>query len=109
MAIDAMDLIDAMMGAIKPILNKYWGDVKDYAETESEKMAATITNITELVAADKIDQDEAQALLDMQKHSMQAVLLTVEGIGLIAAQQAINAALAAIGGIVNKAIGFALL
>jgi len=40
---------------------------------------------------------------------MQAVLLAVEGIGLIAAQNVINAALGAVKEAVNKAIGFALL
>lgn len=109
MALDAKDLLGPILSAIKPVLNKYWGDVKDYAQAEAEKMAKTLATITELRIANKIDDQQAQALLDMQKHSMQAVLLAVEGIGLIAAQNAINAALAAVKDVVNKAIGFALL
>jgi len=109
MSLDANNLIGPMLNAIKPILNKYWDNVKDYAETEAEKMAKTLANITELFVAKKIDDQQAQALIDMQKHAMQAVLLAVEGIGLIAAQNAINAALGAVKDVVNKAIGFSLL
>jgi hypothetical protein len=109
MALDANALVGAIIGAVKPVLNKYWGEVRDYAETEAAKMAATLANITALRVADKIDDQEAEALLEMQKHSMQAVFLAVEGIGLLAAQNAVNAALGAVKDTVNKAIGFALL
>ena len=109
MALDAKDLVGPILSAVKPILTKYWGEVRDYAESESEKMAHTLATITELRVANKIDDQQAEALVDMQKHSMQAVLLTVEGIGIIAAQNAINAALGAVKDTVNKAIGFALL
>jgi hypothetical protein len=109
MTLNANDLVGPMLSAINPVLSKYWGDVKDYAETESEKMASTLAKIAELKASNQIDEQQAEALLDMQKHAMQAVLLTVEGIGLIAAQNAINAGLGAIKDVVNKAIGFPLL
>jgi uncharacterized membrane protein len=72
-------------------------------------MAQTLSHIEELNGAGKITKDEAGALVGMQKHAMQAVLLTVEGIGLVAAQQAINSAMGAISGIVNKALGWALI
>jgi hypothetical protein len=109
MALDIEALIGPMLSAIKPVLNKYWSDVKDYAETEAEKMAKTLATITELHVAGKIDEQQAQALLDMQKHSMQAVVLAIEGIGVVAAQNSINAALGAVKDVVNKAIGFPLL
>lgn len=109
MALNAGDLAGSMFGAMKPVLDRYWSDVKDYAETEAEKMAATIAKITELRLAGTINDQQAAALLEMQKHSFQAVLLAVEGIGLIAAQSAINAALGAVKDVVNKAIGFPLL
>jgi len=109
MTLDAKHLLGPILSAIKPVLSKYWGDVKDYAETEAEKMAKTLATITELRVANKINDQQAQALLDMQKHAMQVVFLAVEGIGLIAAQNAINAALGAVKDVVNKAIGFALL
>lgn len=109
MALNAQDLVGPMLNAIKPVLQKYWGDVRDYAETETDKMAATLANIARLKAAGAINEHQAQALLEMQRQAMQAVLLAVEGIGLIAAQNAINAALGAVKDVVNGSIGFALL
>jgi hypothetical protein len=109
MALEARDLAGPILEAIKPVLKKHWEVVKDYAETEAEKMAKTLATITALRLAGKIDEQQAQALLELQKHSMQAVFLAIEGIGLIAAQNAINAALGAVKGMVNGAIGFGLL
>ena len=109
MAVDTKNLVGPMLNAIEPIVGKEWGVVEDYAKTEGDKMAQTLAKIGELYTAKKINDLQAKALLDMQKQSMQAVLLTIEGIGLITAQNAINAALGAVQGVVNKAIGFSLL
>jgi hypothetical protein len=105
----ATDLINPFLAAVEPILKKSWGEVKDYADAEAAKMAKTLETIATLRASNKIDDDQAKALLDMQKHAMQSVLLAVEGIGLIAAQNAINAGLAAVKDVVNKALPFPLL
>jgi hypothetical protein len=45
----------------------------------------------------------------MQKNSALAVMLTVEGLGLLTVESAINAALGAVRDSVNTAVGFALL
>jgi len=109
MALDVGALAGTIFNAVRPVLADEWNDVENYAKTEATKLAATLAQIEELSLAGKISQDEAAALLDMQKHATQAVLLTIEGIGLITAQQAINAAVGSIRGVVNKALGFALL
>jgi hypothetical protein len=109
MALDTTALASAVFNAVKPVLADEWKDVESYAKVEAAKLAATLAHIEQLSAEEKISEDEASALLDMQKNATQAVLLTIEGIGLITAQQAINAAIGAIRGIVNKALGFGLL
>jgi hypothetical protein len=109
MTLDIKALVDAMLGAMKPILQKSWKDVSEYATVESQKMAHTLASIAELRLAGKIDDEQAATLLEMQKHAMRAVLLAVEGVGLVAAQNAINAALDALKDTVNGAIGFQLL
>jgi len=109
MGLNANDLVGPMLGAVKPVLEKFWGEVRDYAETEMPKIAASLANIDNLYNAKKINKEQAQALLELQKHATQTVFLTIKGIGLIAAQNAINAALGAAKTVVNKSIGFALL
>lgn len=109
MALDAEQLARAMLTAIKPVLKRHWADAKEFAGSESQKMATTLAMIAKLKSSGQLNEQQAAALLEMQKQSMQAVLLAVEGIGLIAAQKAINAALAAVSDAVNGAIGFPLL
>jgi hypothetical protein len=102
--LDPKILVSQIVDAMRRTLGKAWSDAQDYAQTEAEKVALTLANIERLSAAGKITKQQAEALLDMQKHATRAVLLTMEGIGLVAAQNAINAALAAVGGVVNKAL-----
>lgn len=108
MLINPIDLVKPIVAAVKPVLGKHWGDAKEFAETEAVKTAHTLANIAELYQAKKINEEQARALLDMQRHAAQAVLLTIEGIGLLAAQRAIAAGLGAVSAVVNGVIGFAL-
>jgi len=45
----------------------------------------------------------------MQKNTTRAVMLAVEGMGLVLIEEAINAALKAVKDVVNAALGFALI
>lgn len=84
-------------------------DIKNYAESESQKLAQSLVMIEQLAATGKIDEYEAKLHLDIQKNATRMVFLTIEGLGVLAVEQAINAALAAVKDAVNTALGFALL
>src|SRR6185369_5364771 len=99
----------AILAAMKTVLKKWWKVAKDYAEMESKKLAQTLVSIEAMALTNSIKQDQAELLLDMEKHAARSVLLTIEGIGLIAAQQAIDAGLQVVAQSVNKAVGFALI
>lgn len=109
MALDFEVLAGAILDAVKPVLKRHWKDAKNYAETESRKLAVTLENIANLLAGGKITRVQAKILVEMQANAMRAVFLTIEGIGVIAAQKAINAAADAVRDSVNGAVGFALL
>jgi hypothetical protein len=98
-------IVDAMLG----VLQKGGTALAQYVESEAAKFAQSIETIGELYAKQEISQEEAAAQLALQKSASQTVLISVEGIGVILAGQAINAGLQAVAGIVNKAIGFTLL
>jgi hypothetical protein len=108
MALNIDQLIGAIVGAVKPVLLKDWKDAEPFAKTEAVKMAHTLANIADLYASGQINDAQAQALLDMQKQASQAVLTAIEGIGVIAAQNAINAALGAVRAAVNDVLGIKL-
>lgn len=98
-----------MASAIKNELSAKWPDIKIYAEAETKKLAQSIKMIEALRISGKITDEQAVLHIEIQKNSTRMTLLTLEDMGLIAVENAINAAFTAVRGAVNTAIGFALL
>jgi hypothetical protein len=107
--LDIDSLASQMAAAAAGVLKQKWPDAAAFAKTEFQKIAYTIANIGEMVADKQINSDQAELLLDMQKNASRAVLLTIEGLGLLAVEEAINAALDVVKTVVNKAVGFGLI
>ncbi len=107
--IDVEKLVKQMANAALGVLKKKYPAVQKYALTEFKKLGETIANIQMMSLTGDIDKEEARILIDIQKNAMRSVMLTVEGLGIIAVEQAINAALKAIQGTVNTALGFKLI
>lgn len=93
MALNASELGESMLQAAKGSLSKDWPKVKDYAEPEFKKLAQSMVEITALVAAGKANDVQAKALLQIHANTARIVMLTVEGMGLLAVERAMNAAL----------------
>lgn len=102
-------LAAAMLAAIKNVLAGSWQNVATLAAGEAQKLGQTLIAIESMAAQGTITKDQADILLDMQRHATRAVLLSIEGIGILLAEQAIDAALNAVGSAVNKAVGFTLI
>jgi hypothetical protein len=84
-------------------------DIEAYAKSEGVKMAQCLATIESLVAAKKMDEEEAKLQLDIQKQAARSILLTIEGLGALAVEAAINAALSVAKDAVNSALGFVLI
>jgi hypothetical protein len=108
-ALNVSSLAKAMVEAAKGKLKEQWPEVKEFARAEAKKTAETLAMIERLTLAGQINLRQAKALLSMQKNSALAVLLTVEGLGLLTVESAINAALASVRDTVNTALGFVLI
>jgi hypothetical protein len=107
--INVDDLITAMLNAAKVPLQAHWNAVHPFAEAEMAKLAATAVQIQSGQTDGSLSQKQAQILLKMQANASQAVFTAIETIGMISAQDAINAALNVLKNTVNTAIGFAFL
>lgn len=83
--------------------------VQVYAKTEFEHMATWMRTLAEQTSSGAVSQEQAKLLLHMQTLATRNVFLTIEGLGLLAVERAINAAIDSVRGVVNAAIGFALL
>jgi hypothetical protein len=109
MALDVGTLAAQMLGAALPILKKDAQDAESFAKTEFTKIAQTIVSIGEQVATGQINEQQAGLLLDMQTSASRNVLLTLQGLALLAVEEAINAALDVVKTAINTALGFALI
>lgn len=107
--IDVSALTGEIAGAMTGVLMSGGKTAEIYAKNEAEKIAISIRQIGELYASGVIDAEEARLKLDIQKNTSRTMLLAVKGIGILTAEQAINAGLATVCGAVNTALGFALL
>ena len=109
MSLSASKLGKEILAALKGSLADKWPDIKEYGESEAKKLAHTLVMIDALTASGKIDKEQARLHLEIQKNATRTVLLTLEGLGILTVEDAINAALKAVKDTVNTSVGFALL
>jgi hypothetical protein len=93
------------LAALNVLQDKY---PRTFAEAEFRKLGETIVAIDTAKLRGEVNEEEAKLLFNMQTDSMRAVLLAVEGIGMIQAEQAINEALAVVRDAINAAVGWRL-
>ncbi|MFI5152558.1 MAG: hypothetical protein ACHQET_04445 [Chitinophagales bacterium] len=108
-SLDMNELLKDMLKAVKKSLEAKWPQVRDLATSEFRKFAQNIEDIKEMKSKGTITLEQARLQLDIQKNSIKTVLLTEEGLGLLAVEAAINAAIDVAKGAVNTVIGWALL
>lgn len=108
-ALNIDDLLEKMLGAVKTSLGASWPAISALATTSIKALAQNFIDIEKMLADGQINQSQAVLLTDMQKNALQTVLLSEEGLGLLAVEAAINAAIGVVKDVVNAAIGIALL
>lgn len=109
MKLDTGELSQAILAAFQGSLREQWPEIRAYGESEAKKLAQTLVMIEALQASGKITPAQAALHLEIQKNACRSVLLTLEGLGLLAVEAALDAALGVIRETVNGALGFALL
>lgn len=109
MSIDISELLTEMLGAAKNVLSEEWPEIKEHAETELKGLAEGIALVEKLRIRGKINKTQSRALIRMKQNTAQIVLLTIEGLGILAVEKALNAALKVIKDTVNTALGFSLI
>jgi hypothetical protein len=109
MSLDAQQLGKDILAAMEPVLYAHWSKAAPYATAEAEKLAICAVQIEAGYKSGELTADEAKILREMQASASRAALTTIETIGLITAQDAINAALKVLTAAINKAVGIAIL
>jgi lipopolysaccharide biosynthesis regulator YciM len=109
MSLDVGELASQMFEAFKEKLSNKWPVVKDYAEVESKKLAENFVMIEKLKLTGEITEAQAKLHHEIQRNASSTVLLTLEGLELVAVEEAVNAAMEVLKETVNGALDFALL
>lgn len=106
--LDIFKVAEEMLQAALPALAKGGQKASAYALHEFQQHIINLQHVQTLTEEEKITPQEAQFLTDQYKLSMQAILLTVEGLGIISVQQAINAAIDVLNNAIKASIGAAV-
>ena len=109
MNLNIEEMVETMWGAAKVPLGNAATAAEPFAKSQFTNIAQTVAQIAAGIATGQIDQQHATLLLSMEKHATENALLAVEGLGIVAAESAINAALGSVTTLVNTAVGFALI
>ncbi len=108
MGIDIGAVASDAAAAILGIVGTAAKNVTSYAASEAKKLVTSAAEIAQLRATGQIDDEEMRLHLDIQRHASRSVLMAVKGVSIVAAEQAINAALSVIGTAIKTATGVAL-
>jgi hypothetical protein len=105
----ASQLAETMIDAARAEVPDQWPLLEPLAETELRLLAQSIVDLSARARARSIDESIAHRLAHIHQLSARNVLVTVEGLGLLAAEQTIRAGIRAVTQTVNTAARFALL
>lgn len=100
--IDYKQVVADCLTAAKTELGKSWKSFKPYAKHEFLQFVENAEFLAKLTLDGTIDQEELKARLEIQRLALKNVLLTMKGIGLVAAQDTVNAVLKIVGKAVSK-------
>lgn len=106
---DSQQLLSKMVSVAREIAQNDWDEIEQIAKDEFEMILNRIERIGIKHKAGKLSDEEAKLLLDLQVLPAQTVLGRREVLGSLKAQRMITAVFNAIGGIVNRFVGFELI
>lgn len=102
--LDLRRVVSDMVRASSAELARGGKEASALAAHEYEQFIRDVVHVQTMAEDGQISPAMAQALINQHKLSMQAVFLAVEGLGVIAVQNAINAAIA----VLTEALGAAV-
>ena len=109
MSFDVEALTQKMLDGAREAVSDRWPQLRALAEVEMRKLAQTLIDVHQLLEAGDIDEKRARLFVRMQQTTARTVLCSVRGLGILSAEQATEAAVAAVARLVNGIVKFKLL
>ncbi len=106
--IDFKQVVSDCIAAAKEELGKSWKRFKPYAEHEFRQFAENVEFLAQLKRKGTLEDEEFKARVDIQRLALKNVLLTIKGIGLLSAQNTVNAVLKVVAKSVGKMLAITL-
>jgi hypothetical protein len=108
MPLDVSELASDLVAAASQSLGSSWKNARNIAEPQLRDLARIAADIGRQTAEGAISKQEAKALYAIHLNTAKIILLTIEGLGILAAEAAINAVLVVLRDTANTALGFEL-
>jgi hypothetical protein len=109
MSVDVSRLAQSMIDTARSDVAGRWPKLAALAEPELRRLAQSLVDVAGLVASGAIEEASARQLVHMHQVAARSVLLTIQGIGLLTAERAIQAGVRAAAGTVNGMVKLTLL
>ena len=109
MSLDVATVGTAMIDAARAQVAERWPQLQALGEVELRRLAQSLADVAVLAAEGKVSEPHARQLVHMHQISARGVLLSIEGIALLTAEQAIHAAVRAAAKAINGVAKLALL
>jgi hypothetical protein len=107
--VDITTLGTSMIDAARAALGNRVPALQAAAEMELRRLAGALADIGTLLAQGDIDPERAKSLANIHRLSMRSVLRSVEGLGVLAADQTLQAVTGVAASVLNRIVGFKLL
>lgn len=89
------ELGDAMVDTARADVARRWPKIAVLADLELRRLAQSLVDVAGLLASGAIDEPRARQIVHIYQVAARGVLLTVDGIGMLTAEQAIRAGIRA--------------
>lgn len=103
------ELGEIMVDAARAGVARRWPQLAPLANLELRRLAQALVDVAGLLASGAIDEPRARQIVHLHQLAARSVLLTIDGIGLLTAEQAIHAGIRAAAEEVNGTAKLALL
>ena len=108
MDLNVSELGEKLLAAASQSLGTSWSKAKGVVEPQLKDLARIAADLGERAAKGRLTEAEAKALFGIHVNTTKTVMLTVEGLGILAAEAAVNAVLGVVRTEVNTVLGFNL-
>lgn len=109
MSLDVSAMATTMIDAARAEVTDRWPQLQAFAEMELRRLAHSLADLAQMLVEGKVTEAHARQLVHMHQIASRSVLLSVEGIALLTAEQVIHAGIRAAAKAVNGIVKFTLL